>query len=89
VWNNEVFTTLVRPSPRSSNVSGFDADVAGHAVPLKRADTAFGWSDLAVTPLEPVNPVRAMLNESPVTAAFNLHPFDDELVAAAPPLRDQ
>jgi hypothetical protein len=47
----------------------FDADVAGHAVPLECVDQALGRRYLAIAALEPVNAVRAVLDEPPVATA--------------------
>ncbi len=51
--------------------------------------TTFVRRDLPVAALEAVNAVRAVLDESPVAALLDFHSLDDELVAAAPPLRDE
>ena len=89
VWNSDMLTTCVRPSPRSSSVDRLDDDVAGHAVPLEGLHDALGRRDLAVAALEAVHAFGAVLDEPPVAAALDLHALDHELVAAAPPLRDQ
>ena len=90
VWNSDVVTTCVRPSPRSSKVAVSIDDVARHAVPLEGLHDALLRRHLAEAALEAVDiALVAVLDEPPVAAALDLHALDVELVAAAPPLRDQ
>src|SRR5262249_1941231 len=60
-----------------------DHHVAWHAVPLEGLHKALRRRDLPVASLEAVGAVRGVLDEAPVTAALDLHPLDDELVAPA------
>jgi hypothetical protein len=48
-----------------------------------------GWRHFAVAALEAVYAIGAVLDESPVAAALDLHALDHEFVAASPPLREQ
>ena len=70
-------------------LDGLDDDVARHAVPFEGLHHALRRRDLAIAPLEAVHAVGRVLDEAPVAAALDLHLLDDELVAAAPPLRDE
>src|SRR5690606_18041261 len=68
---------------------GLDDDVSRHPVPLERLHDALRRDDLAIAALEAVHAIRPMLDEAPMPAALDLHALDHDLVAPAPPLRDQ
>src|SRR5688572_15363594 len=70
-------------------LQGFDDHVSRHAVPLEGLDDAVLRRHLAEPSLEAVLALGSVLDEAPVSAALQLELLDDELVAAAPPLRQE
>ena len=80
---------LVRPSPRSSNWRSRAITWPGIPSHSKVSTRPLLRRDLAEAALEAVHSLGRVLDEAPVAAALELQPLDHELVAAAPPLRDQ
>src|SRR5438552_2184207 len=63
--------------------------VARHAVPSEREYQPLGRLHLAEAAFESEHALRRMLDEAPLAARLHVVALDHQLVAAAPPLRDQ
>src|SRR5438270_1351447 len=68
---------------------GFEGDVAWHAVPLECLHDSLRRRHFGKTSFEAMHAVIAVLDKTPMAAAFQFQPLDVELVPSAPPLRDQ